>query len=125
MANPYFNLINPIFQPSLRIVESITTTNPAIVTTTLPHLYISGTVVRIDVPLGFGMPQINQQIGTIYVTSPTTFTLSLDATQFDPLLAFASWPARASSYPLSSAIGEDNSILTAAMHNTLERGASV
>ncbi len=119
MALPYYSFVDPIFQPAMRIVESITLAPAASVTTTIPHLYVTGTIVRLDIPVGFGMQQINQQFGAIVVTSPTMFTIDINTTLYDALLSFGSWPSRSYSYPLCCAIGEVNSILTAAVQNTL------
>lgn len=103
----------------MRLIASITQSNPATVTTTFAHLYISGTIVRLDIPLADGMQQANQFVGPITVTGPTTFTIPLDTTMFD---AF-SIPVSAS--PLINIcaqvvpVGEVNEQLTAAVKNTL------
>ncbi len=117
MPTPYYAYPTPIYQPAMRIVQSITIAIVPEVTTTFAHLYKTGTVVRIDMPEGFGMQQINQKFGTIVVTGSTTFLINIDTTFFDTMLAFIDWPADASSYPQCLAIGEDNSILTAAVQN--------
>lgn len=119
MATPYFAYTNPVFQPAMRILQAITIASIASVTTTFNHLYITGTIVRLDIPVGFGMQQANQLTGTINVTGATTFLIDIDTTFFDPLLSFSSWPINATSYPQVVPIGEDNSILTAAVQNTL------
>lgn len=119
MGNPYYSFVDPIYQPAMRVVQAITNARAASVTTTIPHLYITGTVVRIEVPVGFGMQQINQQTGTIVVTSANTYTINIDTSLYDPLLSFGSWPSSAYSYPLCTCVGEDNSILTAAVQNVL------
>jgi hypothetical protein len=119
MGNPYYAYPNPIFQPAMRIIQNITNAPLAVVTTTFPHLYITGTIVRLDIPQIFGMNQANQLTGTINVTGPDTFLIDIDTTIFEPFLNFALWPVRATSYPNVVAIGEDNDILTAAVQNTL------
>lgn len=110
LANP-----NPIFQPAMRIIAAITNAFPASVTTTFAHQYKDLTVVRLDIPVGFGMQQANQLFGTILVTSPTTFTIDIDTTPFD---AF-SIPAGTSQAAQVVPIGEDNSTLKAATLNVL------
>lgn len=117
--NPYYANPNPVFQPSMRIVQDVTNANPAVVTTTFDHNYITGTVVRLDIPVGFGMQQANQKTGSIIVTGLTTFTIDIDTSLFESFLSFGSWPSRATSYPHVVAIGEDNSILNAAVQNVL------
>lgn len=86
-ANP-----NPIFQPARRLIASITNANPAVVTTTFPHQYKDGTIVRLDIPPADGMQQANEMTGTIVVLSPTTFAIDIDTTNFEPF-AIPSSPA--------------------------------
>lgn len=119
MGNPYYANPFPIYQPAMRIVENITNSNPASVTTTFAHQYITGTIVRIDTIPVFGMEQINQQVGTISVTGSTTFNIDIDTTHYDTFLSFGSWPSRAMTFPQVVPIGEVNSILTAATTNVL------
>lgn len=119
MGNPYYANPDPVFQPSMRIVQAITTANPASVTTTFDHDYITGTVVRLDIPAGFGMKQMNQKTGAITVTGLTTFNIDIDSTLFEALLVFASWPSRAASFPHVVAIGSENDTLKPAVVNSL------
>ncbi len=114
---------NPIYTPAMRIVSSITNSNPVVITTSFAHNYITGTIVRIDIPTqpiatpSLGMPQINQQFGPIEVLSPTTFSLPIDSTYYDAFVV----PMSAQNYTCAQAvpIGEVTSILTAAVQNTL------
>lgn len=76
----------PVYQPAMRIISSITNADPAVVTTTFNHQYQSGLIVRLNVPLGYGMQQANQLYGPIMVTGDTTFTIDIDTTFFDPLV---------------------------------------
>ncbi len=75
---------NPIFQPAMRLIAAITNANPAVVTTTFAHLYLTGLIVRLDLPPAVGMPQANGMTGTITVLSPTTFSINIDTTLFTP-----------------------------------------
>ena len=109
---------NPIFQPAMRIIAAITNSNPASVTTTFAHKYITGTIVRLDIPLGYGMQQANQQFGPIIVTSPTTFDIAIDTMFYDPFITPTKYPLT-SQYPQCNAFAENNDILTAAVQNTL------
>lgn len=109
---------NPIFQPAMRIIDSITNSFPAVVTTTFDHQYITGTIVRLDIPLGFGMHQANQQTGPIEVTGSTTFTIAIDTTFYDPFSAPATWPLEAQQAQVVP-IGEVNETLKAATVNVL------
>jgi hypothetical protein len=104
----------------MRLIESISQSNPVIITTTFPHGYITGTIVRLDIPTVDGMPQINQQIGTITVTGASTFTIPIDSTLFQPFsIPEIPNPPYANTCAQLVPIGEDNSILTAAVRNVL------
>lgn len=123
-ANPF-----PTYQPSMRILSAITNGFPASFTTTFNHQYITNTIVRIDIPPGFGMQQLNQQIGPITVTGPTTFTMPIDTTNYDTfsIPMYTLLPSgitvslqQAQVVPMA----EDNSILTAAVQNVLPYSAT-
>lgn len=119
-----YALARPVYKPAMRVILSITNAFPALVTTTINgvtpanHGYITGTIVRLDIPTGFGMTQANQLSGAITVVSPTTFTVDIDTTLFDIFAAPANWPysqQKAQVVPFA----EINSILTAAVKNVL------
>jgi hypothetical protein len=114
-----YAIVNPIFQPAMRIIQSITNANPAIVTTTFAHLYISKTIVRLDIPVACGMQQANQLTGTIVVTGPTTFAIDIDTTFFDAFAIPVTPPSYVNTCAQVVPIGESNDILTAALHNVL------
>jgi hypothetical protein len=92
--NQPYNFTNPtpVFAPAVRDILSITNANPAIVTTTYDgvnpgnHGYLSGLIVRIDVPVNFGMQQLNQFQSTITVLSPSTFSIQADTTGMNPFV---------------------------------------
>lgn len=119
---PIYAFANPLYQPAMRAILSITNAFPATITTTLNgttpgnHLYISGTIVRLDIPLGFGMQSVNQMFGPITVTSDTTFTITINTIGLDPFAIPAGTTQQAQSVP----IGENNDILTAAVINSLD-----
>lgn len=77
-ANP-----TPLFGPAMRLIAGITNSNPAIVTTTFDNGYITGTIVRFDIPFLCGMQQIDTMTAPIEVISPTTFSVPIDTTNFD------------------------------------------
>lgn len=114
---------NPIYQPAMRIIDSITNTYPAVVTTTFDHQYISGTIIRLIIPLGYGMTQANQLFGSITVTGDTTFEIDIDTTSFDAFAAPASYPED-QQYAQCVPIAEDNDTLLAATQNVLPYSAS-
>lgn len=83
MARCYANP-DPIFQPAMRLIASITNSFPAQVTTTFAHQYKSGLIVRLDIPNAVGMQGANGLTGAIVVDSSTTFLINIDTTNFSP-----------------------------------------
>lgn len=120
---PILAQTRPVFQPAMRIISAITNDFPAAVTTTFAHQYLTGTIVRLDIPRGYGMVQANQMFGPITVTGDTTFTIPIDTTYFDVFTIPGSYPL---SYQSSQAvpIGEINETLLAATSNVLPYSAS-
>ena len=108
----------PVYQPAMRVIAGITNSNPVVITTTFAHQYNSGLIVRLDIPPGFGMEQINQQTGEIVVTGSTTFTMAIDSTLYDPFVTPTSYHEQAQS-PQVVPIGEDNLLLSEAVRNVL------
>lgn len=78
---------NPVFQRAMRVISSITNDYPAVVTTTFAHQYLTGLIVRLNIPKGYGMTQANQLYGPIIVTGDSTFTIDIDTTYFDPFIS--------------------------------------
>ena len=109
----------PVYGPAMRLIAAITNANPAVVTTTFANGYVTGTIVRLDIPPACGMQQANSMTGTIIVTSPTTFTINIDTTKFDAFSIPMSLPSWVNICAQVVPIGEDNSILTAAVQNIL------
>lgn len=109
----------PTYQPAMRLVTDITRAVNASVTTSFAHNYETGDIVRLIVPDGWGMFQANGKLGTITVTAPTTFTIDIDSTMFDPFVT----PPNPSPEVISVAqvvpVGEVNSKLTQATRNVL------
>jgi hypothetical protein len=110
---------NPIFQPAMRLVASITQSNPALVTTTFAHQYLTGLIVRLDIPLACGMQQINQQVFEITVTSATTFTIKIDTTNFDAFVIPDTENPHINTCACVVPVGEDNAQLYQATRNIL------
>lgn len=106
---------SPTFQPAMRIVTAITNANPAAVTTSFDHDYITGAKVRFRIPKGFGMKQIDKKVGTLTVTSPTTFTVTIDSTYFDTFAV----PGGSRQFAQVVPVGEINSVWTSAVENVL------
>jgi len=105
----------PVFQPAMRIISAITQANPAQVTTTFNHLYVTGTIVRLDIPPLWGMEQLDGLTGEIVVTAPTTFLININTLSFDPFIT----PAVPEQYPQVVPIGENALQLNAAVQNVL------
>lgn len=117
MPNYYANP-NPIFQPAMRLIASITNANPAVITTTFANQFITGTIVRLDIPPACGMQQANQLTGAISVINPTTFSINIDTTFFDAFSIPIFNPTINTGAQVVP-IGELNSMLTAATQNIL------
>jgi hypothetical protein len=128
--------VNPkaYFYPVTRLIYSITQSNPALITTTnntqvvggvlqaVPanHGYGPGVIVRIDIPEACGMQQLNGFAGEITITSPTTFTVAVDTTQYDPfVIPLAPVPAWAETCAQIVPFSENSLLLTNATVNTL------
>lgn len=75
---------NPIFQRGMRIIYDVLRTNPCTVVTTFDHQYLDGLIVRLKIPNGYGMPEINNFQGAITVIDATTFTMDIDSRLFEP-----------------------------------------
>lgn len=115
-----FAYINPTFQPAMRLIAAITNANPAVVTTTFAHLYLTGLIVRLDLPPAVGMPQANGMTGTITALSPTTFSINIDTTLFTPF-AIPSMPDPHTDICAQVVpVGEVNGSLVQAVQNILK-----
>lgn len=112
-ANPL-----PTFQPAMRIIAGMTNANPMVITTTFAHQYETGLIVRLDIPPGFGMEQANQQVAEIIVLSPTTFSMPIDSTLYDPFVIPTDFPEFKQS-PQVVPVGEENIQLKQATRNVL------
>jgi len=113
----------PVFQKAMRIISDITNAYPASVTTTFNHQYVTGMIVRLNIPAGFGMLEANQLYGPIIVTGDTTFTIDIDTTNFNAFSAPVSYPESYQSAQVTP-IGEISSTLKAATQNVLPYAAS-
>lgn len=116
---PSYSFANPVYKPAMRVIAGITNAPQATVTTTVAHGYIVNTIVRLDIAPTGGMLQANQQFGTILtVPSTTTFTININTTNYDAFTVPSVWPPPYNDSQVVP-IGEDNSILTAAVVNAL------
>lgn len=117
---PYYGaIIHPKFKPAVRDIAAITNGFPLEVTTTFDHSYLSGLIVRILVPSNFGMVLLNKAVGSILVTGPTTFTMNIDSSQFDPFVIPASQPGFNFTPAQVVPVGEDTDMLDQSFRNIL------
>lgn len=112
----------PVFQPAMRIITDITNANPASVTTSFPHQYKTGMIVRIILPLGYGMEEINQKFSDITVTGSTTFNINIDTTFFRVFTIPSTAPENLQ-YAQAIPTGEVNFTVYLATKNVLPYGA--
>jgi len=108
----------PVFKPAMRIVTAVTNGLPASVTTSFAHGYASGLIVRLIVPLGFGMEEANDLFGQIFVTGTTTFDIDVDTTYFNAFVVPVTPPASLQ-YAQAVPFGEINSSVYQAYKNVL------
>jgi hypothetical protein len=109
-------LANPPNKPALRFIANVTNANPALVTTTIPHLYASGIIARLYIPQDFGMYQADQLFGAIIVINATQFTIAIDTSTFDVYNNPGNNLARAA---MVVPIGEITADFSSAFTNTL------
>lgn len=121
----YYGVQFPTFQRAMRNILSITQAENALITTTFDgttpgnHQYQTGLIVRIYVPDGFGMVQVNGLEGPITVVNDTQFTIPIDTTGFDAFVVPPYQPGAFGTPAQVVPVGEVNEILTEATQNVL------
>jgi len=90
-----------MFKPRNRVIANITAASPAVVTTLVDHQYTTGQKVRMSVPTGCGMVEMNEQLVTVTYLTASTFSVAIDASAFT---AFA--------FPLPAAIPFSPALVT-------------
>jgi hypothetical protein len=108
----------PVFQRAMRIISTISNGNPTEITTTFAHQYLDGLIVRIYIPLGYGMQQINQQSGIVKVINDTAFYVDIDSTLYEEFFYADTFPYNRQ-YPQVVPIAEVSSTLLTATQNVL------
>jgi len=63
------------FTPLPNTITAITKANPAVVTTLTNHNYPTGEVVRLIIPIAYGMQELNKTTAIITILSANTFSL--------------------------------------------------
>ena len=85
MPNQYLPGVIQI--PSTLLITNITQSYPMVVTFTVPstgsNTYIPGQLVKLRVPITWGMFQANGLVGKILVAGASTMSLNIDSTNFD------------------------------------------
>src|SRR5436190_11726204 len=88
----YYTPQFPSYQPAMREILSITQSDPVVITTTFDGVtagnnqYRTGLIVRLYIPDGFGMAQINKQSAPITVLTDSTFSMPINSSNFDPFV---------------------------------------
>lgn len=99
------------FTPDRSPIASITNSPKCTVVTSVPHGLTSGQVVRLHVPKSYGMVELNQQLVSIFVFSPTVFNIQetqspypvyIDSTSFTPFVIPATSRFTAEVLPVGS-----------------------
>ena len=112
-------IVSPIFKPAVRDIASITNAAVAVVTTTFDHGYVDGLIMRLDIPLNFGMQQVNKLKGQIVVINSTSFYIAIDTSSFDPFVIPPDQPGFNFTPAQCVPIGEIASTLDGAFRNIL------
>ena len=76
----------PSFQPAMREITVISNSFPCTITTSFNHNFNTGLIVRLDIPLNFGMRQANGLFGVVTRINATQFSMPIDTTSFDPFI---------------------------------------
>lgn len=85
-ANTY--LPGTIQIPSSIVITAITQSNPMVITVDLntvseANTYIAGQLVKLFVPITYGMFQANGLVGQVLDNTPPNLTVEIDSTNFD------------------------------------------
>lgn len=128
MASRFYGTnTNPLYLPAVINILSITNANPAVIVTSYDGLtaasndYINGLIVRIVVPQYFGMQQINGLTGIITIIDPTSFSITIDSTSFDPFSIPTLEPANLYNAAQVIPIGEQTSMVTGSFTNIYQQ----
>jgi len=112
---PILAVATPIFQPAMRIITNITNSNPVVITTSFDNQFVTGLIVRLYIPQGYGITELNHVEAPITVLTNTTFSMPIDTINMSAYIT----PAGAEQFPQVVPTGEINSILYAATRNIL------
>lgn len=113
----------PVYQPAMRIISTITKGFPTGIITTFAHQYKTGAIIRVHIPPGYGMQQINQLYGVIAVVSDTSFAIGIDSSKFEEYFVPTGYPDNRQ-YAQVTPVGEFNEYLNSAVVNVLPYSAT-
>jgi len=106
------------FEPAVREITTITNAFPAVVTTSVAHLYSNGMIVRLEIPEGYGITKADGLSGIITVITSDTFSILVDTSFMDPFVVPIR-PQLLAQKPQAVPFGEINELLNAAVRNVL------
>jgi len=70
------------FKPRSRVIANITQANPGVVTTLVDHTYQTGERIRLKVPAGSGMTELNDVLVTVTRVNASTFSIGVDTSGY-------------------------------------------
>ena len=109
----------PVYQPAMRVINLISHDYEAVIITSTDHQYHAGMIVRINLPEGYGMQEVNQKTCTILrIIDPVTFATDIDTTNMSVFSVPTSFPLNLQ-YAQVTPVGELNTQLTDATRNVL------
>ncbi len=73
---------DPIYYPAHRVIVDISAASAAVVTTSVDHDYTVGQEIRMSVPAGSSMIEMDGLLGTVTAVSASTFTVDVDSSAF-------------------------------------------
>lgn len=105
----HYRIVNysPLFYPRRFTLINVSAAANAVVTTSIPHNYKVGQLVRFSIPAVSGMIQLDGLTGSIVsITSPTIFVVNIDTSAFTAF-TFPTVAQQPSLYPQVVPVGED------------------
>lgn len=109
----------PVFQPAMRVINLISHDYEAAIITSTAHQYHVGMIVRINLPEGYGMQEVNQKTCTILrLVDQFTFITDIDTTNMSDFSIPIAFPLNLQ-YAQVTPVGELNTQLTDATRNVL------
>lgn len=125
MSRYFLSIPHPTYQPAMRNILSITNTNPIVVTTTFDGInpgdnqYKDGLIIRLYIPKYYGMPEANRLAAPITVISPSSFSMPIDGSFFEPFAIPSEQPGNIGNNAQAVPVGEKAGVKTLPIHNVL------